>query len=265
VATEQRQRIEKAVPTIEDRLKARERPDGWHIMHQSWEKVLFMHWDLPLEAIRPLLPEPLQIDTFDGRAWLTFSPLHIYGVRPVLMPSLPYLSWMHELNVRTYVHYDGVPGVWFFSLDANNFPAVLGARTFFSLPYFEAAIEMQTEKNVIKFDSRRSDQEAIFSASWSVGEEMQKAQPGTLQFFLVERYCLYSADDNNIYRCRIHHQPWPLQTAENFEGFSSSMAEVNGLPEPDTTPILQSAGPVHVEVWPLEQVAKRSSAELGRS
>ena len=109
-------------PSMDDRIDARERPVGWPIMYQSWDKLLFLHWEIPYDDLRRLIPAPLEIDTFEGKAWLTISPLTIYDARPVFVPPIPYLSRLHELNVRSYVYYDGVPGVWFFSLDANKQP-----------------------------------------------------------------------------------------------------------------------------------------------
>ena len=100
-------------------------------MYQSWGKLLFMHWPVPAESLRPLIPQPLAIDTHDGIAWVGITPFTMWSVRPVFAPVLPYLSESHELNVRTYVHLDGVPGVWFFSLDANNAIAILEARLAF--------------------------------------------------------------------------------------------------------------------------------------
>ena len=126
------------LPTLDERLSMRVRPAGAPIMHQSWGKLLFMHWEMEVEAIRPLVPEPLSIDTFDGRAWVAVAPFTIWDSRPAFTPPLPPLSrWLssfHEINVRTYVHVDGTPGVWFFSLDANSMVAVLAAREFFHFP-----------------------------------------------------------------------------------------------------------------------------------
>ena len=243
-----------AQPDIADRLKARERPSGAPVMHQSWEKLLFLHWEVPVDLLRHLIPAPLEIDTFEGKAWLTITPLHIYDARPAFVPSIPYLSWLHELNVRTYVYLDGVPGVWFFSLDANGLLAVLGARTMFHLPYYMARIEMETNNNTVTFTSNRPDVNARFNAEWTIGADLPLADPGSLDFFLVERYCLYSARGNTIYRCRINHEPWPLQKCINLTGFSSNMASANGIPEPDAEPLLHCGGPVHVDVWPLEKV-----------
>jgi uncharacterized protein len=243
--------------TLDDRLVARERPASWPIMHQSWDRLLFLHWELPLGVVRRLVPEPLVIDKYEGRAWLSITPLKIFGVRPILMPAVPYFSWLHELNVRTYVHYDGVPGVWFFSLDANNLPAVIGARTLFALPYFSADISMDVEGNHVKFRSKRGESDAGLTAEWLIGEDMPSAVPGTLDFFLLERYSLYAADDESIYRCRIHHKPWPIQETLELKNFSSTMASANRLPEPVADPLLHCGGPVDVEVWPLESVADR--------
>ena len=245
------------VPEISDRLAARERPGGWPIMHKSWDKLLFLHWEMPVEVIRALIPKPLVIDTFEGKAWISITPLTIYDVRPVLVPPVPYLSWLHELNVRSYVHYDGVPGVWFFSLDANNLPAVFGARLFFKLPYFSADISLETDGNDVVFKSFRSASGARLTVKWTIGDPLPPAEAGTLDFFLVERYSLYTADEHSSYRCRIHHQPWLLQKTERWSDFESNMAEANGLPTPDGPPLIHCGGPVDVDVWPLEKIVDR--------
>jgi uncharacterized protein len=139
---------------IIERLSVRARPTGLPIMYQSWGDLLFMHWPVPAQSLRPLIPEPLDIDTHDGVAWIGLTPFTMWGVRPVFAPALPFLSKSHELNVRTYVHLDSVPGVWFFSLDANNRVAVLGARLAFHLPYFGASMDLERHDRVIRNTSR---------------------------------------------------------------------------------------------------------------
>src|SRR5688572_17316385 len=123
-----------------ERLAARNKPQGQPIMHQDWGKLHFMHWRIAEDIIRPFVPEDLEIDTFGGWAWISITPFTMWDVRafPPLLPALPGLSEMHELNVRTYVELDGVPGIWFFSLDTNHPAATVGARTFFHLPYYNA-------------------------------------------------------------------------------------------------------------------------------
>ena len=242
-------------PELEDRLAVRERPEGMNVMHQDWHKLLFLHWEMSPEDLRTLIPERLAIDTFGGKAWLTVTPLTITNVRPPYLPAVPYVSWLYELNVRTYVHFDGVPGVWFFSLDANNLPAVLGARTFFSLPYFHARIMCEEDGRDVRFWSVREGNKAEFAAKWTIGDELPPAEPGSLEFFLTERYCLYAEDAGRIYRSRIHHQPWPLQEARDLEGLRYGVIGSDGIPRPEGEPIAQCGGPVFVDVWAPERIA----------
>jgi uncharacterized protein len=139
-----------------DRLSIRTRPPGWAVMYQTWDKRLFLHWPITAELWRPLIPSRLSLDTFEGQAWVSVTPFTMRGIRPVLLPPLPVLSQSHELNVRTYVQVDGVPGVWFFSLDASNMLAVLGARATFGLPYFRARMRLREPDSAIQFASTRA-------------------------------------------------------------------------------------------------------------
>jgi len=124
-------------------LSIRTRPSGWPVMYQTWDKLLFLHWPIAAELLRPLIAPRLCLDTFEGRAWVGVTPFTMWGIRPTLLPSLPVLSQSHELNVRTYVHMEDVPGVWFFSLDASNALAVLGARLFLDSRTFRLACDFR--------------------------------------------------------------------------------------------------------------------------
>jgi uncharacterized protein YqjF (DUF2071 family) len=126
-----------------DRLSIRTRPSGWPVMYQTWGKLLFVHWPVAAEVLQPLLASGLRLDTFEGRAWVSVLPFTMWGIRPLFFPPLPVLSQSHELNVRTYVHVEGIPGVWCFSLDASNALAVFGARLSLGLPYFRAHMRLQ--------------------------------------------------------------------------------------------------------------------------
>jgi uncharacterized protein len=224
-------------------------------MHQNWGKLLFMHWRVDEQLLRPLIPKALEIDTFDGSAWIAIAPFTMWDTRafPPFLPPVPGLSAMHELNVRTYVHFDRVPGVWFLSLDCNSAVAVLGARTFFHLPYYNADIELKQQGTTIDYElSRREDPHATFRASWQIGEPLHHAPPGSLEFFLTERYCLYS-EDKKIYRARIYHEPWSLQKA-SLVSFESTMIESHGLINPAGDPLLHYAEEISVDIWPLEGV-----------
>jgi uncharacterized protein YqjF (DUF2071 family) len=241
-----------------ERLAIRERPRGRPIMHQDWGKLLFMHWRMDEKVLRPLIPEKLTIDTFDGSAWIAIAPFTMWDIRafPPLLPPVPGLSRMHELNVRTYVHHDNVPGVWFFSLDANSAIAVLTARTFFHLPYFNAKMQLEQLGETITYSSRRSDgrgRAADFDATWKIGETLDYSHPGSLEFFLTERYCLYSSHKQKLYRSRIFHEPWPLKKA-SLSSFNSTMIESHGLPTPQGEPLLHYAEELSVDIWALEEV-----------
>jgi uncharacterized protein YqjF (DUF2071 family) len=239
-----------------DRMAVRHRPGGQPIMHQNWGKLLFMHWRIDKDLLRPHIPPELEIDTFGRSAWIAITPFTMWDVRalPPFVPPIPGLSSMHELNVRTYVHYDGVPGVWFFSLDTNSGPAALAARTLFHLPYYTADIEIEEVDQQINYVLRRDeDPPAEFQATWTVGKRLPPSQPGTREFFLTERYVLYAESQGELYRARIHHQPWILREVE-LADFSSNIFEANGLPKPKTEPLLHYGEEVNVDVWFLENV-----------
>jgi len=237
-----------------DRLSIRTRPPGTPLMRQNWGKLLFMHWPVSEKSLRPLIPENLTIDTFDGTAWIAIAPFTLWDVRLISAPPLPWISHFHELNVRTYVHFNGVPGVWFLSLNANSRAAVRGARWLYHLPYFNAGIDLKEQEGTIYYDLKRRDgPPAQFIASWRARNDLPEAEPGTLEFFLVERYCLYAASGKNIYRGRIYHRPWPLQQAELLS-YQSTMIESHGLPTPESDPLLHYADALEVDVWSLERV-----------
>ncbi|MEA2203829.1 MAG: uncharacterized protein QOE77_605 [Blastocatellia bacterium] len=234
-----------------DRLAIRNHPGGLPLMHQNWGKLLFMHWRIDEQLLRPLIPDTLQIDTYDGSAWIAVTPFTMWGIRASFLPPIPGTSAFHEMNVRTYVHYDGVPGVWFFSLDATNTLAVWAARMAYHLPYFSAEMDLQQTGNAIEYSSQRIDSPAGLQARWIIGEAMPESQPESLEFFLTERYCLYSAHEAKLYRARIFHDPWPLQTA-TLVSLESTMIETAGLPTPKGDPLLHYAEEIAIDIWPLE-------------
>jgi uncharacterized protein YqjF (DUF2071 family) len=239
-----------------DRLTIRARPEGQPLMHQTWGKLLFMHWRIDERELRQIIPAQLEIDTFDGTAWIGVVPFTMWDIRalPPYMPVVPGFSSAHELNVRTYVHYNGVPGVWFFSLDCNSAAAVIGARTFYHLPYYNADIELAQTGPMIDYSLARIDEpRASFKASWMVGETIPFTHPESLDFFLTERYCLYSESEGDLYRARIFHQPWPLQKASiNF--YESTMIEVLGVKAFNDKPILHYAEALEVDVWGIRKL-----------
>lgn len=225
-------------------------------MHQKWGKLLFMHWTIDPKVLRPLIPSQLSIDTFDGAAWIGEIPFTMWGIRTSFLPPIPGTSAFHELNVRTYVHFNGVPGVWSFSLDAANCLAVWGARKFYHLPYFNARMSLQQTAAAIRYSSSRIDPRgapAELRAAWTIGESLPQSQPDSVEFFLTERYCLYSYHRGQLYRSRIFHQPWPLRNAVLNER-ESTMIESLGIRQPEGMPLLHYAESIAVDIWPLKKV-----------
>lgn len=231
------------------------------LMYQSWGKLLFMHWPIETSVLRALVPAHLSLDTFDGRAWIGVIPFTMWGIRASFLPPIPGTSAFHELNVRTYVHCDGVPGVWFFSLDAASRLAVWGARTFYHLPYFNARMSLEQSGDTIEYHSKRVDARgaaAEFDATWMIGEPLPRSTPDSLEFFLTERYCLYSYNRNRLHRSRIFHPPWPLQKA-TVNSCRSTMIQALGVKAPAVEPLLHYAEAIDVEIWPLKRVRQAAS------
>jgi uncharacterized protein len=224
-------------------------------MAQRWHDVLFAHWRVPPESLRPLIPKGLELDLFQGQAWLGVVPFRMTGVRPRLVPPLPWLSAFPELNVRTYVVAGGKPGVWFFSLDAGNPLAVKAARAWFRLPYFRARMKISEEGDRILYSSVRTHKGAApaeFGGNYRAAGASFLAARGTLEHFLTERYCLYTADPHGrIYRGEIHHAHWPLQLAE-AEIQRNTMAVPLGIHLPEELPLLHFSRRQDVVVWGLK-------------
>jgi len=227
------------------------------VMRQTWAELLFAHWPVPRDALRPLVPPGLELETHDGSAWLGVVPFRMRGVRYRVQPILPWVSAFPELNVRTYVTLDGKPGVYFFSLDAGNPLAVAIARAFFHLPYFNARFRIERRGAAITYDSRRTHRgapPARLDARYRPSGPVYRSRPGTLDAFLTERYCLYGADRRGaLQRGEIHHPRWPLRPAE-AEFARNTMASAAGLALPETPPLLHYAERLDVLIWGLERV-----------
>jgi uncharacterized protein YqjF (DUF2071 family) len=226
-------------------------------MRQDWHHLLFLHWAIAPEQLRRFVPAGLELDLFEGRAYVGLVPFTMTGVRPVWAPAVPGLSSFHETNVRTYVHRAGRdPGVWFFSLDAANPVAVALARTFFHLPYYHARMRLTVEANAISYCSERRGSgfpRATCAVRCKPMGSAAPAEVGTLEHFLVERYLLYAAHYGRLYRGQVHHSPYPLQTAE-IEAVDETLLAAAGIDRPKDAPLAHFARGVRVEVFPLARV-----------
>jgi uncharacterized protein YqjF (DUF2071 family) len=223
-------------------------------MAMRWHDLLFMHWPVPVETLRPLVPPALEIETFDATAWIGVVPFRMTGVRPRFTPAFPGLSRFPELNVRTYVTHGGRPGVWFFSLDAANRLAVWTARGTFHLPYFFARMSAVERGDWICYRSERIQggaPSAKFAGRYRPAGEVFHAASGRIDHWLTERYCLYAVDHaNRLYRGEIHHRPWPLHHAE-AEVECNTMTEPLGVRLHGAKPLLHFARRLDVVAWRL--------------
>ena len=231
--------------------------DSPWIMTQIWHELLFAHWPISPDNLRPLVPQILPLDMYEGECWIGIVPFHMTYVRPRWIPPISALSHFVELNVRTYVTLQGIPGVYFFSLDASNPIAVALARSFFHLPYFNASMSSKRVDDVIYYNSQRTHnnaQPAEFQAVYRPTTAIFFAQLGSLEHWLTERYCLYTVKPGEgVYRGDIHHIPWSLQLAE-LETKKDTMAVSHNIHLPDVSPLLHYSHRQEVLIWPLKHV-----------
>lgn len=229
---------EPAPPSDQARWEATFEPDEAHIMKQSWRDLLFLHWHYPRETIQATLPRGLTVDTFEGRAWVGVVPFFMRDVHPRFVPAVPFLSNFLELNVRTYVlDPEGRPGVWFYSLDCNNAVAVAAARVGFFLPYYQADMSAEENGGIIDYRSQRNGSNQPTRFRYGGHGEAKNAKPGSLDFFLIERYALFSRDpaSGDIHTGRVFHKPYPL-TKPELRMWDAAMLEANGLAAPGRGP-----------------------------
>ena len=251
--------INPRVPDVLQRLAARARPLGNTVMYQEWRDLLFLHWEYSVAAIQATLPDGLFVDTFGGKAYLGIVPFFMRNIRPRFLPAVPSISNFMELNLRTYV-YDraGVPGVWFYSLDANQPLAVAIARRFFHLPYEHAKMKSsRTSAGFIRYESVRnggSGRRCFFE--YAPGNALPEPPPESLEFFLVERYRLFSSAPNGLRSGAVFHPPYPLCRAE-VTAWDEHLLTLNGFAPTCHPPdhIIVSRG-VDVTVFPLETVGR---------
>ena len=236
-------------------------PRGRWSWRQSWRELLFAHWPVPAEVIRPHVPPGLAVQEFDGTSWIAVVPFRMAGVMRRPLPDLPWVSAFPELNVRVYVEAGGKPGVFFFSLDATNPLVVAVGRALFHVPYFWANMSMRREGEWIIYESVRriTNYElritnAEFRGRYRPISEVYAAAPGTLEHFLTERYCLYAvAPDGSLSRTEVHHAPWPLQRAQ-AEIEANTMTAAGGVAVGGPPALLHFSKRIDVVVWGSEAV-----------
>lgn len=226
---------------------------GW-TSAQTWDDLLFAHWPLPAEVLRPLVPDALELETRDGSAWLGVVPFALTGLRLRGLLPLPVVSALLELNVRTYVTYGGKPGVWFLSLDASSGLFVEAAKHSYRLPYFRARMSLERRGDWIDFSASRREAAArpfVWESRHRPDGPVAEPAPSSLEHFLTERYCLYVVDGDEVLRAEIHHPPWPLQPVEAEIALNTMAPDGIDLGA-DDEPVLHYSSRQDVLIWPLE-------------
>ncbi len=227
-------------------------------MRQIWHRLLFAHWPIAAERLRRFVPSPLRLDEREGSAWIGVLPFHATGVRLRGLPPLPLANAFAELNVRTYVELDGKPGVFFFSLDATLLPAVLGATALYRLPYYWADIDVKREEEAggtTRFRCvRRRANGCRFEAAYRPVSEVFQAEPGSREYWLTERYCMYAHKNGKLYRCEILHEPWALQRAAADIRANTMLSPVGLVLPANVEPLLHYAERQEALIWGLERL-----------
>lgn len=219
------------------------------VMFQSWRHLLFAHWPVATRQLRALVPPPLTIDEFDGSAWVGMTPFVLTGLRPRLLPPLPYVSQFPEINLRTYVRVGDVPGIYFFTLEAASWLAVLAARALYGLPYRYATMNVRRTAAGVSYRSRRIGGDAELVAEYAPTGPAFVPRAGTLEHFLIERYALYVVRFGAItLRGEIHHEPWRVQPAQ-AQLRRNSIPAAHGLMLDDRPALLHFSGRQDTLAW----------------
>ena len=224
-------------------------PSNNWLLNQRWLNLLFVHWEIEASYLRSQIPEPLEIDTFDGKAWIAVVPFDMKDVTLRGAPPLPPLSNFPEINVRTYVSYKGKPGVWFFSLDVPKRIPVWIARTCFHLPYRFGKVETSETGGLVSYS--HDCQGERFEATYR-GLEPLDAKQGTFEHWATERYCLYcQSNRGKLFRTEVQHPKWPLQIADvNMEHNSL----IHPFPVGNRHPSLLFSRDLHVVAFPPKRL-----------
>ena len=230
------------------------RPVARAVMLQRWNDISWLHWSYPPAVVEALLPAGLQVDTFEGQAWVGLVPFRMTRVRPPFLPPLPWVGTFPEINVRTYVVTpDGRRAVWFWSLEATRSPAVVTARIAFGLPYYWAGAGIERSGDRVHYWSKRRWPHGPASTAITVeaGEALDPADTTDLEHFLTARFGLVAQRRGGLYHGAVEHPAWSLRRAGVLR-LDDGLLAAAGLPDPEGDPLVHSADGVPVRISRLE-------------
>jgi len=216
-------------------------------MVQQWQDLAYIHWRYPIDEIQSLLPAGVEVDSFDGSAWVGLIPFSMRNIGLPGLPAVPYFGSFPEVNVRTYVRRNGVPGVWFFSLDVNRFLPALVARVSYFLPYCWGKASNKRTDTALETEVRRAwPSRASTSIRVSIGDPIES--PDDLSVFLSARWGLYSRGiGKGVRYAPVDHERWPLWTAK-LESLNDTLLIAAGLSAPVGDPHVMFSPGVSVRI-----------------
>ena len=233
-----------------NRVLPRPRPKKRINGYQSWRNLTFLHWEIASEELEPLLPSGLKLDLFEGKAYIGIVPFEMKNIRPAWCPQVLGFNFL-ETNVRTYVIHNQEPGVYFFSLDANSYIAVKVARWIWHLPYFHSAMTLSNKDAIYNYTLKRTDK-VQSQIKIEVGETLPPSEADSLEYFLLERYLLFTELRGQLLRGQVHHIPYPVRQAELID-FEDQLLEINNIAGISSSPdLVHFSQGVDVEIYPLE-------------
>ena len=234
-----------------NRTLPRQRPAEKLKGYQSWRNLAFLHWEVPVKELEAVLPAGLQPDLFQGKAYIGLVPFEMKNIRPAWCPKALGFNFL-ETNIRTYVLHKNEPGVFFFSLDASSLIAVKIARWIWHLPYFHSGMTFSNEQTTCEYNLKR-DNNIQSNIKIKVGQPIPPSQPDSLEYFLLERYLLFTQLRGRILRGQVHHVPYPARSASLID-FEDQLLEVNGFTGLNTSPdLIHFSTGVDVEIYSLKR------------
>ena len=234
-----------------NRTLPRQRPAEKLKGYQSWRNLTFLHWEIPVKELEAVLPEGLQPDLYQGKAYVGLVPFEMKDIRPAWCPKALGFNFL-ETNIRTYVLHKNEPGVFFFSLDASSLIAVKIARWIWHLPYFHSGMTFSNEQTTYEYNLKR-DNNIQSNIKIKVGQPIPPSQPDSLEYFLLERYLLFTQLRGRILRGQVHHAPYPARSASLIE-FQDQLLEANGFTGLNTSPdLVHFSTGVDVEIYSLHR------------
>ena len=231
------------------------------IMKQEWHNLLFLHWPVPISLICNQIPKQLELDTYNNKAWIGIIPFQMKKLRPSYAFPIPKISNFTEINLRTYVKdkYNR-KGVWFFSLDTQNSFGNWIAKTFFHLNYRYAKTSFLSdteERNTCKFKLPNTKHPTqIFSWQHTQDSLIPSKKPESLDFFLTERYRLYSfnKEKNTLLTGTLNHEPYKLNRPKLIN-YSTDLFSSNAINHTNNYPeSVLACRSVKVSIFPIERV-----------